>query len=230
MNVMRARMAFAMRAPALAGAGIPAWVYAGAALDLDFINQRYFWGGALKTTANFTTYTLNGSTVGANGITMTDTVDVSIALAGVGTVVPGAFGVAFTNTSNPAAAKGWFELDDGTIANRILFFQNTTASAQGLVVAASVSQASMDMGAATTPLSVRHGVAISYAVNDFKRAANGTAQSADVAGTLPTVTTLRLRGVSQTAATGALGRLVLFAAAKSQAEVNAISLDMKNVT
>lgn len=224
-----ARMAFAMRSAALSASPAP-FPYAGAAIDLDFKQRRYWWGGAAKTEGSFTTFVLNGSTFGPNGLTPSDTIDVTLSLAGLGTFTPGAFAAAVTHASAPAAAKIYAQIDDTTSTNRIFLLQNTTLVLGGNVISSNATVATLGPTSGTSALGVRHGYAASYAANNFKAAGNGVAATPDTAGALPAVTMLRIgRGIgAANAALGALGRLLLFTAEKTQAELNALSTAMRD--
>lgn len=221
-------MAFAMRAAALTGTPALAFPAPGAAVDIDFVNRRYWWGGSSKLEANFTTFVLNGATFGANGLTPTDTTDVTLALAGLGTFLPGALAAAVFHSGTPATTKCFFEIDNNVQTQRVVLQQSTTRTL-GLVTVSSGTQANMSV-AGTTVIGPRQGLAGSYNTNDFKYAANGVDGTPDTAGNLPTaVATLRI-GRSFTGADAALGsiaRLVLFGATKTQAELNALSNQMR---
>lgn len=207
------------------------WVpYVGAAIDLDFVAQRYWWGGAEKRTGDFTTYVLNGSTFDANGLTASSTIDITLALAALGTFVPGAFAAAIYHTSAPAGVKAFFGLDDGTTTERVNLSQNvTTATLLLSVVDGNVAQSNINNAGSGT-LGVRIGCASSYQTNDMKSSVNGTGATADSVGTMPTVTTLRI-GKTTAASSNALGsiaRVVAFTAVKTQAELNALSTALRD--
>jgi hypothetical protein len=203
------------------------WPLSGATVDLDFVAQRYWWSGGKKTTADFTTFTLSGSTFDGLGLTPSDTIDVTLALAGLGTFIPGAWAYAITQTAAPVANRAWVHLDDGTVSERVAAYQ-TTGPQQSLAVAdGGVAQAAIFVAA--TSLNVRHGCCGSYATNDIKFAANGFQGTQDTVATMPTVTTLRIgREPGVAAPLGSIARVILFTAAKSQGDVNAISIAMRD--
>lgn len=228
----RARMVIRAMAPALRGTAQAqglAFPAPSAAIDLDFVNRRYWWNGALRAESEFTTFALNGSTFDAvKGLNIATGIDVTLALAGLGTFVPGACACAVYHAAAPASTKGYFALDDGTNLQRAGIVQVTTAALQLNVVNSTV-QGNVT-GGVTTALNTRHGYAASYDLNDFKAAGNGSGGTPDTVGTLPaTATTLRIgkNFVAGSEALGALSRLVLYPATKTQAELNALSTQMQ---
>lgn len=204
------------------------WPYDGCVADLDFIHQRYFWGGRQRKIADFTTYTLNGSTFDAYGLTPSSTIDVTVALSGLGTVVPGSCILRTYATSAPANTSAAFELDDGTSNERIMVAaQAATGNMLYQVHVGGAAQASIFPSILTSSLG-HHGVACTWAANNFLTGGDGVAGTADSSGTLPTVTTIRI-GKSTAGSTsfpGAVGRIVLFGAARTQPELLALSRDI----
>ena len=201
------------------------WPMPRAVLDLDFVRQRYWWNGQLRTTAAFTTYTLNASTFNEYGLTPSTTIDWTLALAGVGTVVPGAYAVLAGHNQTVAAANNIFQLDDATANERVACNQSTTPSFQIAVVDGGATQCTLGPAVAGT-LNVFHGHAASYDTNSFIAASNGVLGTTDTAGTLPTVTTLRI-GKGTAASTEILGfisRLILFNSVRTSGEVIALSV------
>lgn len=230
-----ARMAFALRAPALMASPPMPLPWQGAAIDLDFARRKYWWGGAEHVEADFTTFTLNGSTFSSRGLAPTDTIDVSLALAGLGTLVPGAYAAALYQTAAPGAAKVWFQMDDNVNNNnRIACLQAASLACQGSVNVGGAGQAAINattaMGFAT--LNVRHGFSFSYAANQFDVSGNGFAGTPDTAGSVPTVTRLRilksLTATTSPTGTGILSRLVLFTATKTLPELQQLSALMRD--
>jgi hypothetical protein len=201
----------------------------GSILDLDFVNQRWFWGGAAKSIADFTTFTLNGSTFGGLGLTPSTTIDVTVALAGVGTVVPGVMAGVFAHNALPAGNRIVAVLDNGTNNESIVYLQTPGSALSCQVITGGVSQSNVGANIAASALNTPHAFAGSFDANNFLSSTNGVAGNADVSGTLPTVTTLRIgKNVSaNTEALGAIARLVLFTAAKTQAELNQICFTLR---
>lgn len=203
------------------------WPFPACSVDIDFVNQRYFWSGAYKATSNFTTYTLNGSTFGPGGLTPTDTIDVTLTLPAE-TYVPGSYCAAFTHASAPGTSRTIFQLDDGGNTNRVTLQQATSLLLTNSVTVSNVSQASAT-ASATAPTGIRHGFASSYDTNDFRFSGNGVAGTADTSGTIPTVTRLQIgRSAGGTACTGAIGRIVLFNAVKTNFELHALAVAMRD--
>jgi len=211
------------------------WVpIAGAAIDLDFIKQKYWWGGALKTTGNFATYTLNGSTFDANGLTPTGTIDVTISLSGLG-----AFETNCTwlfsgfNTSAPGSNRHAWQLDNGSNTDRTMLQQTSTGVWQLLLNSGNVAQIGFNTGA--NAIGVKHAAGLSYELNNSPGSANGVSAvgSPDVACVMPvSLTTLRVgrNFTINTNPTMAIGRIIIFQTKKTQTELNDLTLSLLNMT
>jgi hypothetical protein len=198
--------------------------YPRAALDLDFIKQRYWWNGRIRQTSEFATYTLNGSTFDEKGLTPTATIDVTVLLSGVGTLVPGSFAFVATQTAAPGTARVLFQMDNTGANERVWAAQATTNNLTFTVI---------DGGAATASITVTglgqlrrpSACAANYDTDNFLWAADGRAGTADTSGTLPTVTHLRV-GKGTTADSqflGAISRIILFDHIKTQGALNELS-------
>lgn len=204
------------------------WPYSGASLDLDFINQRYWWNYRERQTSEFTTYTLNSSTFDRNGLTPTATIDVTVAIAGTGFTLPGTMIAIVIATSNAAggSARTPVVLDDGTAANSVSFNQNAAnGNLTFNVLASSATQAAIAPPIGTR-LNAPTAIAASADTNSFLFSHTGRAATADVSGTLPTVPTLRI-GKNFSASTqfaGAIARVVLIPRAMTQAELNEVTI------
>jgi hypothetical protein len=205
----------------------------GVAVDLDFIGRRYYWNGAERAEANFTTLTLNGATWEARGLnvsTCTVNPDITITLAALGlTMPPCVYGFAGYLLSVPAANKGVIHFDDGGAGAERFFLLVSPGPALSLQVTDNnVSQASLGLGVGIVN---RFGLAFSAQLNEVLAAGNGTPATADVTATMPTVTQLKL-GVNATVAgsfpPAVLSRLWIFTAVKTQAELNAISTQIRD--
>jgi hypothetical protein len=201
-----------------------------AAIDINFVARRYYWGGAEKLEANFTTFVLNGSTLDANGLTPTGTVDITLALAGLGTYVPGSWGMAFYTLGLPTVTGTYFQIDSGANTNRIAA-QHSSINARltTTVVTANVGQTNQSV-AGTETTGSRLGAALSYVTDNVLHSANGASATADTVATMPAgITTLRIgRNANvSTQPNGTIARIVLFTAAQAnQAAVDALSLAM----
>lgn len=200
----------------------------GASIDLDFVNRRYYWGGSTKTEAQFTTFNLNGSTFDANGLTPSATIDVTIALSGLGSFASGTQAIAIYNSAIPGTARQWAQIDDGSNTNRCGWQQQTTGRLNAIIAVSTVQSTQTPAG--TETLGVRHGGAFSYQTDLVVMASDGVAAGADNLATMvTTATTLRI-GKGATASSNALGsiaRLVFYTTVKTQAEVNAMSIAMQ---
>jgi hypothetical protein len=204
----------------------------GVAVDLDFIGRRYYWNGAQRTEADFTSFVLNGATFGAQGLdisTCSVNPDITITLAALGLAMPPCvYAVGGYVVSNPAGNKGFVHFDGGAVAERFYTLMAPGPNLTAGVVAGNVSQSSQGLNPV---VAVRFGIAISAQLNDVKFSGDGVAVGADTVATMPTVTTLRLGATPATAGTfppGILSRLWIYSAVKTQAEINAISTQIRD--
>jgi hypothetical protein len=211
-----------------------AFPWVGASADLDFIRRQYRWNNASRTEADFTTLILNGATWGAQGLdfsSCTINPNVTITLAALGLAMPPCvFAFAGYFLSAPATTKSIVTIDDGTAAERFFLGALATPIINLQTLDGNVSQASQNPGAIAPAPGVRFGLAYSVDLNDVKAAANGIDAPADTVATMPTVTTLRL-GAGIPAGSFPpviMSRLVIFAAVKTQAEVNLLSAQIRD--
>jgi hypothetical protein len=181
-----------------------------ALVDLYFAAQRYWWAGQERHTGEFTTYTLNGSTFGDFGLTPTAAIDWTLALAGVGTVVPGSWMFAVKQAADPGALRCPFQLDDGTANERVTINQGTSGAIGNQIFDGGVSQAN-NLNSTDQPNFYKLGGGTSFATNAFRHAVNGSA-AADTSGTLPTVTHLRIgkNTAADSQFNGSIIRLTIF--------------------
>lgn len=200
----------------------------GAAIDFDFIRRRYWWSGAEKLEANFTTFNLNGSTFSSKGLRPADgTIDVTLAMAGLGSLIPGSMGVAYENIAN-AGAGPMVQMDNGTEQERVSAFKTGSGTSQISIVDNNVTQANPAVGIGT--LGVRIGFSFSYNTNAFLLSQNGVAGTADVSGTLPTPTTIRVgRTTTGVFANSVwIARVVIFTADKPQGALDLLSAALRD--
>lgn len=196
-------------------------------VHLDFIGQRYWWNGRQRQTANFTTFTLGNGKLDQSGLTPGSTTDISIATSGIGTLVPGAYLVTVRQNSAPAGTLAVFGLDDGTTTNRVTCSQTTTPSLNLTVVTGNVSQCSIGTGAVVSATNRYFNTAASYQTNLFDCSSNGHLGTQDTAGSLPTVTTLRVARLSSgggSETTGSIAAIVLFDSPRTPPELQAMSV------
>lgn len=83
-----------------------------------------------------------------------------------------------------------WQVDDGTESNRLRIVRDTSLNLRFIVTTAGVEQANLNLGAVAH--STAFSVTVTWATNNFSASLNGGAPITDVAGTVPTVTTLRL--------------------------------------
>lgn len=202
----------------------------GAAVDLDFIARRYWWGGSSKTEGDFTTFALNGSTFDATGLTPSATIDVTLNLAALGTFIPGSHASACFHQAAPASVRIFWQIDDGTVINRIFVSQNTTPRLISQVQQASTPQSVHNI-VGTDVLGVRHGLASSFTTDLVMASANGVNGTPDTAAVMPTTANILRIGKSTAANTNPLGsvaRVILYTANKTQIQLQELSLAVRD--
>jgi hypothetical protein len=206
----------------------------GAAADLDFVRRQYWWNGATRTEANFTTLTLNGATWTAQGLdvsTATTNPGITITLATLAiTMPPFVYAFAGYYSSAPGTQRTILSFDDGTNNERTFLNVLTAPNITTLVIDGGVQQSSQNNAITVPSATVRFGIAFSAQLNEVLSAGNGSGATADVVATMPTVTTLRLG--ANVAATSwppaVLSRLLIFTAVKTQADVNQLSAQIRD--
>ncbi len=197
--------------------------FPGAIMDLDFINQVYFWNFGWRDTTDFATFTLNGSTFGFNGLTPTSTVDITVALSTIGSIVPFGIAAVFYPTSTPGATAFLVDISDNTISNRVSLAQGTFPTMQ--VINGGVSQANPSGSPLTNGSGPYAYVGLAQDAN-FRFSLNGVSATAVLSGTTPTtLTTVRIarRIDTGTQPLGALARVVLFDGSMQQTQMNLTS-------
>lgn len=205
---------------------IPAvFPYPGTIVDIDFINLQQFWGGALKTPGDFTTYALNGSTFDGFGLAPTATVDITLALAAAGFTPPGTLVAQLYPTSIPTGAiRRPVELHDGSTNNRVSFHQVlTNGNLNPVVIASGVTQAATSTLFA---LNTMHGAGISFQTDDVLFSRDGITLAEDTDGaTIPPLTTMQIgKGIdANTQFAGKIARILLFGAVLSQDELDDVT-------
>lgn len=198
-----------------------------AVLDVDFVNQRYWWNGAIRTTANFATYNLNGSTFGVGGLTPSATIDVTVNLTGF-FLQPGAFACRLVPSSLPGAARAAFQIDNVTDTN-VIRYEQGTVNHLFICIQGGSTTGQISVAPGTVGNSV--GAAASFNLNDFRFYLNGTGGTPDVAGNLPGVAGTILRIGKRIAASsnfsGAISRIVLYDNVQNNAWLQAKSNEIK---
>lgn len=208
--------------------------YNGAALDLDFVNQRYYWGGVTKATGDFSSFTLGAGSLGALGLTpATDTV-ITIDASQIGSAALGTLFAVIYQTGVPGATTTAVQFDDGSDNNRINLGQLTTNQPQFVVVTGAAAQANVGCGTVASSATLNMDTAIggSYDTNNFIASGNGVAGTApDSSGSVPAVTIFRVgkRVAAGTQLVGSLLRCIFIASTQTQAALNATTLVLMGV-
>jgi hypothetical protein len=201
--------------------------FATALADFDFQRQLYFWGGAAKRTADFTSFTVGAGSITSLGLLPASDTAITITMAAVGT--PASLIARVVPTATPGANARPVEIHDATANNAIRFLQLTTALHQGNIVSGGATQSAVS-GAYT--LGARNGFGMSWQSNLQRTVyANSTSGmffkgAEDTALTVPTVTTIALgKGLANnTQYSGYVQRVVLFAAALDYPDLSRLVL------
>jgi len=166
--------------------------------------------------------TYPSSSLVSDGATMTRNADV---LASVNDTNPSAYTVVAEFTvplTGPDYGHVW-GYDDGTAGTRaFLFFDRAGGKLWLEVKVGGVSQASLDLGAATPGQSYK--VAARIAANDFAASKGGAAVVTDASGTVPTTSIFRYGGSVATSENfgGNVRRIRRFSAGKTNSELQAL--------
>jgi hypothetical protein len=205
----------------------PPFPILGAAIDLDFVNKRYYFNGAERTTAEFGAYAPGGAVFSADGVAP-DTTSFDVWVPGAS--MPGTFAAAYKVPGKPASNRAIVSFNDGSTNNMSVLYQNLGAPPGGSPYVnsftAAVNQDVQYGMSSVYPSNQRWGVACSFGTNDFKAAHNGTPLNPDQTGTIPTgITRLQVGSVPGGAlpAKATIARVLAWPVTKTQVELNDIS-------
>lgn len=162
----------------------PAWQQPGAALDLDFANERYWWNGQHFATRDLFLAAIGGAVT--DGVTTFPWTDASIQIV-VDALVP----------EEPTGNEVLYSLDDGSETN-CLRARRDSASQVLRIFAIAGGTTLSDIGTQTLGRGMVLRSSQSTRSQNFAAAANGTGSGATTAATaMPAVTTMRIgRGAS----------------------------------
>lgn len=198
----------------------PAWNNDGSANNVNAaVGSNIFWGAQIEVGGFASSYI---PTAGAAGVGALDDCSVAIAL------IPGfnqnALALVLEALSGPGNspvgnyALG-LSLHDGTANERHWVGRTNLDVVNGHTADGGVTQASI--GAASWPINTIGKAAYGAALNDFAVSFNGGAVVTDVAGTMPTVTTLQIGGYLTTSFNGHIRRGRLYNKRPSNSELMA---------
>jgi hypothetical protein len=162
-------------------------------------------------------------------VTAGSTVLQAVDVATVNTLTPwfnaaeGTLLVDFTPTRVTGATQYPAGFDDGTAANIISVYFDTSGQSFGFVSTASVQQVN-SYSAVNLSNGVTAKLAFAYKVNDFAVSANGAAAVTDTLGTIPTVTKLVIgnRSAGSRQFTGHIRRILYWPTRRSNAALRTI--------
>jgi outer membrane protein assembly factor BamB len=145
----------------------------------------YVWGVQVETGARATSYI---QTIGATATRAQDYLTLATSEFPFGATE----GTVYVEGVNPRSSGTFVaaQLDDGTENERFRFSRTAGGNQISTVTDGGASQASIVAGASVAEASFK--MAFAYAENDFASSLDGAAAVTDTAGTLPTVTTLRI--------------------------------------
>ncbi len=193
---MRPQLRAALLGSAPAAAAAPAaWSpYAGSAVHLDFINQKYYWSGAEKLISDWTSST--GATFDSNGLIGTGTAadyDIRIPFSAFGVSAPFVMVTVFRTGASIASGSVIINLEATTLPaqNNSRHVLSGGSILQHGTVVSNVSQA-LQSGPSPA-INTIYSMGTLIQTNLFRNSVSGaTAGAEDTSGTLPTHVTLRL--------------------------------------
>lgn len=201
----------------------PAWWLPDVAVQMDFVNDRYYWGGSPKLRTNFAAFSLaGGCAMGASGLTLDGTAtnfDISVSVATLGLSYP--FVVIASATPNAVATiQMMCSTDSGNASNYCGIYFNSAIRTSNVVTGA-VTEALL---AVTGGTAVRTTIGVNYQTNNIMQSLNGsTGGAADTLATLPVATTFRVgeRPGNASAWNGTIQHIVIYSgAAINQTDLN----------
>ena len=209
-----------------ARAGTPGgWTpIAGASVDLDFRNRQYYWGGAPKGQADFTSFSLSGGcSHGSDGVILDGTAgnfDVSVSTATLGISFPCALIAKFTPAVVDGTGRAAASIGSGTL-NYTAVGLHTNNGARVYVLVSGGAQAALIN--TTLSAGIAYTVGGNIETNNVLQSINGsTGAAADTSATLPSITALTI-GETVSGGTpfnGTVHRVVVIAGALTQAALN----------
>ena len=190
----------------------------GAAVHLDFTRQRYYWNGAERLAANFTTFT--GGTF-SSGLVLDGVAvnfDISVSLATANISLPCVLIVSYT----PGSVTGTQYIGSiDTDVNNVCSIGLSGSSKLAFVNTAGVTQASVAT-AANASIGTRITCGANFETNNILLSDGGvTAGTPDTLATLPSLTTIRIGERSGGAPfTGTVHHIVIVGGAQTQGNLN----------
>lgn len=154
-----------------------AWVYPGALIDLDFVNRRYWWGGALHDEADAT---LTNCTFDASG--MTSLAPGGFIVAGLTPPSAVCIGAKYVGVSTPASSKRFATLADSAGENYAGAVATNVPAVQANVRSGNVQQMAISDNITA---GVAETMAMRCKLNDGAVSFNGAAVTTDTILTEP---------------------------------------------
>lgn len=208
----------------LGGGGGRRWAaIPGAAVDLDFRNRQYYWGGAQKVQADFTNFTLSGgASHGAAGIVCSGTaadVTVDILTATLGITFPCAMIVKFTPSIINATGRAAVTLSGAALAYAGIGIH--TNDGGRVIVVATTTQAQMTN--TFMVVDTAYTIGGNFETNNILQTVNGaTGAAADTSATLPSISSLIIGKVTGGGSPwqGTVHRVIIVSGAQTQSALN----------
>lgn len=182
----------------ISGRGPGPWVPAfGASAHLDFINRKYYWDGAEREEADFTTFTGatfgTGADAGLIGTGIAADHDITLNWSALNIFAPFVMAVVFRPKLLNGTTQMIANIEAATSAssNRTQYTINGSNAAVHQTITGGVTQAFQGSGVLTVDTNV--AMATLVQTNLLRNSVNGaTAGAEDTAATLPTYSLLRL--------------------------------------
>ena len=212
--------------------GVMPWnPYPGAAIHLDFIALRYYWGGSEKTApGDFVSWT--GVTIGANGLEPNDATAVILDATAVPLAPPCVLAVVlFPTTSQNSRIAGQLYNDSDEVANVCRFNQIFGPDRMQMIVTTSGS--TQATGTNTITLGQKTAWGYSIAPNNVLFSKDGIiATTADTLANMPSgLNRIRVgnRNAVNTSFGGSIRHFLGFPGTMDQATLNNLTADLLSV-
>lgn len=215
--------------------------YSSTSVHLDFINRKYYWDGAERLEADFTTFTGavfgSGAAAGLTGAGVAGDHDITIAWANLNISAPFVMATVFRPAVLPGTQMHIVNIDAAAtpMQNRSTHTVTAASVASAATLVANVTQASQTSGTVLT-INTNNAIATLVQTNLFRNSVNGATSGAeDTSGSLPTYANLRFleSGSGTLPFQGAIRHVLFFqntgGSEISQANLNSLSGELASL-
>lgn len=175
----------------LSGFGARKWWHPRAALHLDFVNGRYYWGGKERNaSSSFASWTGVTLTQGS-GLTTSGNRGVSVLTSQFMTGTTGTLAVSFRSISTGGTTEFMAELWNGTSSESARITKTTAPSFSTQIRNSNVGQATFTDAHDTSSI---HAIAVSWTTNQVNQAFDGVSAPTDTSAAVPSAFTELVTG------------------------------------